>query len=200
MSIIKAKIIGNQVWTTENLNQSQFKLITGKRISLNDKSWVIDERPKAYVYNSIISKHKKEYIFDINSLDLLRHHSINWRIPSITDLNSLFQSADPNSGFQHGTFELAKNLRGTYGWANNGINKIGFNAYPNPSIGAQGTHESNISRWWYYDENTNTYNGFSLYDDDIVAISGPFDNTIGLAVRLVMDLQNPRLEQNVNYV
>jgi uncharacterized protein (TIGR02145 family) len=200
MSKIYAKIIGDQVWTTENLNKSQFKLITGKQISLNDNSWVIDENPKAYVYNSIIKKHKNEYLFDINSLDLLRCYSKNWRIPTISDLNSLFQSADQNSTFQWCSSELARDLRGTYGWANNGINKIGFNAYPNPTIDIQGTRESNISRWWYYDENSNTYNGFSLYDDDIVATSGPFDNNVGLAIRLVMDLVNPRLEQNIFYV
>ena len=200
MAIIKAKIIGDQVWTTENLNQSQFKIITGKRISFNNNSWVIDESPKVYVYNSIINKHKKEYLFDTNSLNLLRRYSTNWRIPNIYDLNKLFQSADPNSSFQNGTIELAKNLRGTYGWRNNGINKIGFNAYPNPTIDAKGLYESHISRWWYYDTNTNTYNGFSLYDEDIVAISGPFDNNIGLAVRLVMDLVDPRLEQNILYV
>jgi len=200
MSKIHAKIIGNQVWTIDNLNQIQFKLITGKRISVIGESWELDDIPKAYVYNSSIKKNKKEFLFDKNSLDLIEHNSKNWRIPNKSDLNNLFQSVDPNASFQNGTIELAKNLRGAYGWLNNGINKIGFNAYPNPTIDDQGIHESNISRWWYYDENASSYNGFSLYDDDIIAISGPFDNNIGLAVRLVMDLVNPRLERNIFYV
>jgi hypothetical protein len=39
-----------------------------------------------------------------------------------------------------------------------------------------------------------------VYEDDTLAISGPFAENAGLAIRLVMDLTDPRVEENVYYV
>ena len=98
------------------------------------------------------------------------------------------------------TEKLAQDMRGTYGWRNNGVNKVGFNAYPNPTLDENGLREFEISRWWYFNDQRVSFNGFSIYEDDILATSGPFSESIGLAIRLVMDLTDPRVEENVYYV
>jgi hypothetical protein len=36
MGVLKCKIIGNQVWTEENLNKEHYYLITGRRIPVKN--------------------------------------------------------------------------------------------------------------------------------------------------------------------
>ena len=167
---------------------------------MKNNNWDNYKYPKSFSYDSLIKENKKEYLFDIYSVIHFIQNSKFWRIPTSNDLDKLFMSADPNSKSGRETIELAKNLRGTNGWINNGTNKIGFNAYPNPTRDSDGLREHDISRWWYHDKNSNNLNGFSIYSDDIVAFSGPFEENIGLAIRLVLDLTNHRLEGSIIYV
>jgi len=200
MSGIKAKIIGNQVWTTENLTRAEYKLITGRNIPEKNENWSAFTNPKCFAYNSKIKKNKREYLFDLNSVLFLSEYSRMWRIPNIKDLEHLSKSTDSNAYYGWETEELAINLRGTYGWLNNGINKVGFNAYPNPTYNGEELHEFEISRWWYNNEISRSFNGFSLYEDNIIAVSGPYNENDGLAIRLVMNLSEPRVEENIIYV
>jgi len=199
MPKIRAKIIGDQIWTTENLSRAEYQQITRRNLPIKNDRWVEHQDPKCYAYESAIKK-KKEYLFDINALLFLRANSPLWRIPDTKDLDRLFRTIDPNAGYFNETIRLAKDMRGTYGWENNGVNKVGFNAYPNPTLDENGLREFEISRWWYNNEQHASLDGFSVYEDDIVATSGPFAENIGLAIRLVMDLTDPRVEENLYYV
>lgn len=200
MSRIKAKIIGEHVWTTENLTRAEYKLITGRNIPVKNENWSTFTNPKCFAYDSKIKKNKKEYLFDLNSVLFLSEYSSMWRIPNTKDLDFLFKSIDSNAYYGWETEELAINLRGTYGWLNNGINKVGFNAYPNPTNIVGNMHESVISKWWYNNEKRGSFDGFSVYDNNVVAVSGPYNENDGLAIRLVMNLSEPRVEENIIYV
>jgi uncharacterized protein (TIGR02145 family) len=199
MSRIKAKIIGNLVWTTENLSRAEYQLITGKYLPVKNDQWLEYYGPKCFAYNSAV-KNKKEYLFDLNALAYLREYATHWRIPDTRDLDCLFRTIDSMSHYGRETVKLAQDMRGTYGWRNNGVNKVGFNAYPNPTLDENGLREFEISRWWYFNDQRASFDGFSVYEDDTLAISGPFAENAGLAIRLVMDLTDPRVEENVYYV
>jgi len=199
MSKIQAKIIGDQIWTTENLTKAKYQQITGRNLPNKSDRWVEYHYPKCYAYDSAI-KNQKEYLFDLNAIEYLRTNSPLWRIPNTKDLDRLFRTIDPKAGYLNETIRLAKDMRGTYGWENNGVNKVGFNAYPNPTLDENGLREFEISRWWFYNEQRTSFHGFSVYEDDIIATSGPFIENIGLAIRLVMDLTDPRVEENLYYV
>jgi uncharacterized protein (TIGR02145 family) len=200
---IKAKIIGQQVWTVENLTREQYKKMTGINIPIINDIWDNDE-PKCCTYESIIeTSKKKNYLFDKNATSYFSRHrnTNNWRIPTIKDLDTLFNFIHPNASIEWPTDNIAIALRGTYGWLNNGTNKIGYNAVPNPTKNESGElTESEIARWWVYNETSRIYNGFGLYNGiDVVALCGTHDK-MGLAVRLVMDLQSPRIEDDIEYV
>ena len=196
---IKAKIIGNQIWTTENLSRTEYQQITGRNLPVKNDCWADYHGPICFTYDSAI-KNKKEYLFDLNAVVYLRANAGLWRIPDTKDLDLLFKTIDPNSRYFWGSEKVAQELRGTYGWVNNGINKVGFNAYPNPTLDLNGLLEFEISRWWYFNDQNASFCGFSVYREDIVAISGPFTEDIGLAIRLVRDLVDPRPEGNIDYV
>ena len=68
MSRIKAKIIGEQVWATENLSRTKYKFITGRNIPVKNENWSTFNNPKCFAYDSKIKKNKKEYLFDLNSV------------------------------------------------------------------------------------------------------------------------------------
>lgn len=203
MSKLKSKIIGNQVWTVENLTREQYKKMTGINIPIINDIWDNDQ-PKCCTYESLIqTSKKKNYLFDKNAISYFPRdrNTNNWRIPTIKDLEILSNFIDANTSTDWETDNLAIALRGTYGWLNNGTNKIGFNALPNPTKNETGAlTEFEIARWWVYNETTRIYNGFGLYNGiDVVALCGTHDK-IGLAVRLVMDLQSPRIEDDIEYV
>ncbi len=203
MSKLRSKIIGNQVWTVENLTREQYKKITGINIPIINDIWDNDQ-PKCCTYDSLIqTSKKKNYLFDKNAISYFsrNRNTNNWRIPTINDLDILLNFIDRKSTTEWITEDIAIALRGTYGWLNNGTNKIGFNAVPNPTKNESGElTESEIARWWVYNETSRIYNGFGLYNDlDVVALCGTHDK-IGIAVRLVMDLQCPRIEDDIEYV
>ncbi len=203
MKNIKSKIIGNQVWITENLTKDQFHDITGRTIPLKNDKWASSHGPKCYSYETNFKFKKKEYLFDLNTVNFFRSFSgehNTWRIPTLNDLDNLFRNIDGRSSTDYLYEEIANTLRGNYGWLNNGTNKIGFDALPNPIINENGElTELGISRWWFYDERRGELGGFGLYQDDIVAFSG-IHNYNAFAIRLVMDLHDPRIENNIIYV
>jgi uncharacterized protein (TIGR02145 family) len=203
MSKIKAKIIGNQVWTVENLTKDQFYSITGIVVPIKNDNWLSFQGKKCYKYSSVHESRKSSYLFDLNSAEFLYNYGINnsdWRMPTYSDLDHLFHNIDGRSSAYFPFEEVPINLRGTYGWSTNGTNKIGFNAYPNPTLNEDlELTESEISRWWLYNENRDVFEGFGLYTEDVLAYCGT-SNQMALAVRLVMDLTNPRVEENIQYV
>ena len=202
MSIIQAKIIGSQVWTTENLTALQYQIITGNRIKVNNEHWE-ESSPQVCSYESSFYKSKKMYLFNsaaARELTLFNDRK-NWRLPTNRDFDILFQTIDPESSLDLPSELVAKALRGTYGWPQNGTNKIGFNAYPNPSRNMFGRlYESEIARWWLYDKKRNSFDGVALYNDiDVIATCTPNSHS-GFAIRLVMDLQEPRIEKGLKYI
>ena len=203
MAKIKAKIIGNQVWMTENLTAEQFQSVTRSRIKKSNGNWE-DFVPTCCTYESSLPKKKKNYLFNRSAADdlFLGRHINRWRLPATRDLDVLFQSIDGRSRVDMPYDEVAVALRGTYGWLKNGTNKIGFNALPNPSrYNAGELTESRHGLWWYYDEQINSLRGIGIiYDLDVIAISDSNHPQNGFAIRLVMDLQEPRVEEGIEYV
>lgn len=203
MAKIKAKIIGNQVWMTENLTAEQFQSVTGSRIKLSNGNWE-DFVPTCCSYESSLPKKKKNYLFNRSAADdlFLGRHINRWRLPATRDLDVLFQSIDGRSSADMPYDEVAVALRGTYGWLKNGTNKIGFNALPNRSRNDAGElTESYIARWWYFDQQINSLRGIGIYNDlDVIAICDSNHPQNGFAIRLVMDLQEPRVEEGIEYV
>ena len=53
MSKLKSKIIGNQVWSVENLTREQYKKMTGINIPIINDIWDNDQ-PKCCTYDSLI--------------------------------------------------------------------------------------------------------------------------------------------------
>jgi len=203
MGSIKCKIIGNQVWTVENLAKEQYYIITGRTIPVKNDNWAGFDGAKCYKYETNFRINKKQFLFDIRAVEYFRYFSREydaWRIPTKTDLDILFHNIDERSNTEWINDEIAINLRGTYGWNNNGSNKVGFNAEPNPTLNEDcELTEPEISRWWYYDDRRGDFQGFGLYQEDLVAFCGVHENN-AFAIRLVMDLQNPRIEENILYV
>jgi uncharacterized protein (TIGR02145 family) len=203
MGRIKCKIIGNQIWTAENLTKEQYYIITGRNIPVKNDNWIGYDGAKCYGYESNFTTKKKQYLFDIRAVEYLHsfsneHHT--WRIPTLNDLDILFQNIDGRSNTDFINNEIAISLRGTYGWINNGSNKIGFNALPNPTLNENcELSEQEISRWWLYNDRRDEFEGFSLYQEDVVAFCGIHEIN-AFAIRLVMDLQNPRIEDNIIYI
>ena len=203
MGRIKCKIIGNQVWTVENLTKKQYYVITGRTIPIKNDNWLDFHFPKCYAYESNYTTKMKQYLFDIRAIEYFRsfsneHHT--WKIPTLNDLDILFRNIDGRSNTDFINEDIAISLRGTYGWINNGSNKIGFNALPNPTLNENcELSEPEISRWWFYDERREDFKGFGLYQEDVVAFCGVHENN-AFAIRLVMDLQNPRVEESIVYV
>ena len=203
MKSIKCKIIGNQVWTVENLTKEQYYLITGRTIPVKNDNWTNFTGPKCYKYETNFRIKKKQFLFDIRAVEYFRYFSREHdtlRIPTQTDLDILFHNIDERSSTERINDEVAINLRGIYGWNNNGSNKVGFNAEPNSTLNENcELTEPEISRWWYYDDRRGDFQGFGLYQEDVVAFCGVHENN-AFAIRLVMDLQNPRVEENIVYV
>lgn len=203
MGGIKCKIIGNQVWTVENLTKEQFYIITGRTIPVKNNNWLHFDLPKCYAYETNYRIRKKQYLFDQRAVEYFhwfgREHN-TWRIPTLNDLDILFRNIDGRSSTDYTQSEIANNIRGTYGWTNNGTNKIGFNALPNPTLNENGElSEPEISRWWCYNERSYEFEGFGIYEDDILAFCGMGDKK-AIAIRLVMDFHNPRIEENIIYI
>ena len=203
MGNLKCKIIGNQIWTVENLTKEQYYGITGRTIPVKNDNWADFDGFKCYAYETNFRIKKKQNLFDFRAVEYFRFFSREhdtWRIPTKTDLDVLFHNIDERSSTEWINDEVAINLRGTYGWNNNGSNKVGFNAEPNPILDENcELTEPEISRWWYYDDRRGEFGGFGLYQEDVVAFSGVHENN-AFAIRLVTDLQNPRVEENVVYV
>jgi uncharacterized protein (TIGR02145 family) len=203
MGRLKCKIIGNQIWTAENLTREQYYDITGRAIPIKNDNWIGFDGAKCYSYETNFSIQKKQYLFDFRSVDSFRFINREdnfWRIPTHSDLDVLFNYIDKRSSTEYIHDEIAINLRGTYGWSINGSNKIGFNAIPNPILN-EGCDfvESEISRWWLYNDRRGEFEGFGLYQEDVVAFCGAHENN-AFAIRLVMDLRSPRIENNIIYI
>lgn len=203
MSNIKVKIIGSQVWTVENLTKEQYIEITGIDIPIVDSIWENDF-PKCCIYETFYKQKIKNYLFDFYAAEELHNLLLNsdsWRLPNLNDINNLYKHINQYSNVDNITDDIAESLRGTYGWSNNGTNKIGFNALPNPTKNENGElTESTISSWWMYNEDNIRFDGLRLYNDlSVITFCGSNSKT-GFAIRLVMDLQNPRIEDNLEYV
>lgn len=68
---IKAKIIGNKVWTTENLTRVQYRQITGRNVTVQNENWEHQSdnyNAKCYSYGSTFISNKKEYLFNIQAI------------------------------------------------------------------------------------------------------------------------------------
>lgn len=71
---IKAKIIGNKVWTTENLTRVQYRHITGRNVTIQNENWEYQSdnyNAKCYSYDSTFISKKKEYLFNIEAINQL---------------------------------------------------------------------------------------------------------------------------------
>ena len=205
MMKIKAKIIGEQVWTAENLTLSQFRELSGRNATLKNETsdWVNNESLSSCTSTSIITG-KKTCLFNQIAArylsDSLGDNNLSgWRVPTFQDCNNLFRYIDDACTEDWWTETLAINLRGTYGWPNNGTNKIGFNAIPFPSRMDDGLYvDVGVASWWVIKDYELI--GLGIYHDiDVVARCGTSTNT-GKPIRLVMDLPNPRIEEGIIYV
>lgn len=202
MSQIKAKIIGKQVWMAENLTASQFRKITGSPLQLNNGIWT-NSISTCCSYEVNLPTKKKNYLFNQEAaLAISPHNRHNrWRLPTRRDLSALFNHILPGSDMDRPYGELAELLRGNYGWFKNGTNKVGFNAFPNPRRNDSAElREGDFASWWFYDDKTNSLQGLSVYNDlDVIAECIP-SQLSGFAIRLVMDLEENRIEDGIEYV
>jgi uncharacterized protein (TIGR02145 family) len=137
----------------------------------------------------------KGYLFNqyaVDQLFIYLNNNGGWKIPLISDWFKLFHHLDECCNYNYWTESIAKEIRGNYGWPRNGTNKCGFNAYPNV--------EPEYARWWTFDDhNHRTLSGMALYPDDIVSEFGVAYNSF-LAIRLVRDLTEPKIEEGILYV
>ena len=121
-------------------------------------------------------------------------------MPTSHDLNVLIKNIDINADIDKPGEKVPQFIRGVYGWEFNGTNKIGFNAMPNPTINHLGLlNEFKIFRCWFFNLDSMQFEGFNLYTEDIISTS-ILDLNDGCIVRLVMDLEDIRLEENILYV
>lgn len=212
---IKAKIIGNQIWTAEDISLPKLKMILSEQNEIpnitiparnEDEKWVNNVGPCCCSYNSS-STHKKSYLFNRDTAEMIVHtlseNEISWRIPTIDDWVKLFQFIDKGCSYERWNDCIALNIRSTYGWPNNGTNKIGFNAYPNFKRNENGLfNEELYASWWVFNNRRswpNDLGGISLYSNDVVAEFVTEVNT-GLAIRLVRNLSEPRPEEGIVFV
>jgi len=210
---IKSKIIGNQIWTAEDVCISHLKSAiaesNGLQVNIEKKNsnyeWINSTVPafctyqsnrttkSYYLYNQVAA----EFIYD-----LLRVNNTGWRLPTITDWITLFHFIDNRNNHDNWNNCIAQNIRGAYCWPNNGTNKIGFNAIPNSTRNEDGSFTSEpFAKWWVYNpSNQNSgLGGIRLYPEDIIAEFGT-QNNIGLAIRLVRDIYDIRPENGIQYV
>jgi hypothetical protein len=64
MGRLKCKIIGNQIWTAENLTREQYYDITGRAIPIKNDNWIGFGGAKCYSYETNFSIQKRQYLFD----------------------------------------------------------------------------------------------------------------------------------------
>jgi uncharacterized protein (TIGR02145 family) len=201
MQKIKCKIIENQIWTAENLTPSQYFFLSGIKIPKKNSQWDSFHTSKCFSY--VTKFNSKQYLFDYESVRSFTFSSSSkckFRIPTSHDLNILFNNIDSNAFIDKPGEKVAQSIRGVYGWISNGTNKIGFNAMPNPTINHKGVlQEFEIFRCWFFNLKSNQFEGLNLYSEDIISTS-ILDLNDGCVVRLVMDLEDIRLEENILYV
>ena len=211
---IKAKIIGNQIWTTEDVTVIQLKNLLRTNLHFNHiaipvkndvEKWNNYNGPACCSYQSNVHN-KQSFLFNRSAADMtfgiLRGAEAGWRLPTIEDWILLFQYIDPKHNYDYWSDSIAINLRSTYGWPNNGTNKIGFNAIPNYMRNEDGSYNNEpFAQWWIYNNQRQgaVFGGISLYPNDVIAEFGTNAN-IGLAIRLVRDLVDPRPEDNIVYM
>ena len=210
---IKAKIIGNQIWTSEDVTLSQLKVILLQQTDIdeikiplrNDNSkWLNHSGLCCCTYFSNVDN-KKHYLYNREVAEMtfqeLRKKENGWRLPNIDDWVQLFKYLDEKNDYDFWSESIAESLRGTYGWPINGTNKIGFNAIPNFKRNEDGSYvnESYASWWVFSNRIRNEFSGMSLYPENIIA-EFSFENKTGLAMRLVRNLKEPRPEEDLLYV
>ena len=211
---VKAKIIGNQIWTSEDISLSQLKNILSEKNEItnikiplknDNKNWMVYNGACCCSYISYVDN-KKSYLYNLHVAKLLcenlNDNENGWRLPSINDWFQLFKYIDNNHTFDYWSESIAQNLRSTYGWPNNGTNKIGFNATPNFKRNEDGTYyDQSFACWWGLNNAGigKIFEGVRLYPEDVIATFGT-ENKTGLAIRLVRNFSEPRPEEGLIYV
>ena len=201
MKKIKCKIIENQIWTIDNLTPSQYFFLTGIKIPEKNNKWNSYHESKYFYYDN--KSDLKQYLFDYKSVQNFKcstSSKFKFRVPTSHDLNVLIKNIDINADIDKPGKKVPQFIRGAYGWEFNGTNKIGFNAMPNPTINHLGLlEEFKIFRCWFFNLDSMQFEGFNLYTEDIISTS-ILDLNDGCIVRLVMDLEDIRIEENILYV
>ena len=195
--------IGNQVWTSTNLNVSTYR--NGEQIyyAANQKEWekVSREMIPAYCYLNFDSNNEKKYGKLYNFYAVTDRRGLapaGWHVPSRNEFLTLISAL--------GGEEVAgKKMRGTTGWDvkdsykfahGNGDNSSGLNLLTNGSAGGDeyGGGKSFLYGIWlsYWWSSTTKSSGDSFaYYLDFNKYSEPrvtdYSKTTGCAVRLVKD-------------
>lgn len=176
-------LIGNQVWTTENLETKKYR--NGDQIpQVQDATQWASLTTGAWCY----------YDNDPTKGILYNWHAINdprglapagWHIPSDNEWTVL-------SDYLGGIDLAGKKMKSTTGWINNanGTNESGFSGYPNGGRwdGGSFVNYGGFGFWW-----SSTYSGFNCaksrrlnYNGDNVS-SGSLTTDKGLSVRCIKD-------------
>ncbi len=201
---IKAKIIGNQIWSAENLTRRQYIKLTGLALPIeNGIGWEMPDEdeltPRCCTY-SLAQDKKEYYLFDQHAVLCLNNatKSLHWRVPTMHDWNQLFDHIHAHSGEGLRIDTICNGLRGNYGWKVNGTNQFGFNAFPNPHRCEDGSYSHGGAQWWTISDFD--YIGLGLYQDlNVIAESGS-DHTSAMPIRLVLDLPEIRLHRDILYI
>ncbi|MFI5453415.1 FISUMP domain-containing protein [Pedobacter sp. UC225_61] len=195
--------IGNQVWTTTNLNVSTYR--NGEQIyyATNQKEWekVSKEKIPAYCYLNFDSSNEKKYGKLYNFYAVTDPRGLapaGWHVPSSNEFLTMIAALG-------GEKVAGKKMRGTTGWDvkdpykfahGNGDNSSGLNLLTNGSAGGDeyGGGKSFLygvwlSYWWSSTTKSSSdsfayYLDFNKYSEPRVT---DYSKTTGAAVRLVKD-------------
>ena len=193
--------IGNQIWTTKNLNVSTFR--NGETIfyAANQADWekVSREKIPAYCYLNFDSKNEKKFgkLYNFYAVNDKRGLApAGWHVPSRNEFLTMIAALG-------GEKVAGVKMRGTKGWDvkdsyafahGNGNNSSGLNLLTNGSAsgdeyggGQSFKYGVWLSYWWSSTSKDNTfayYLDFNKYSEPRVT---DYSKTTGCAVRLVMN-------------
>lgn len=195
--------IGDQVWTTKNLNVSNFRNGEPIYYAANQKEWekVSREKIPAYCYLNFDSSNEKKYGKLYNFYAVTDSRGLapaGWHVPSSREFLTLINALG-------GEKVAGKKMRATSGWDikdsynfahGNGDNSSGLNLLANGSAsgdeyggGQSFKYGIWLSYWWSSTTKSNQdsfayYLDFNKYSEPRVT---DYSKTTGCAVRLVKD-------------
>ena len=190
--------IGNQIWTTQNLNVSTYRDGTPIPKVEDDATWISlttgaycyynnDSATYAAVYGKLYNWYAVAGIYDASSLSdsSLRKKLAPavYKIPTDADWTTLRLTLGANAGIQ---------MKTTSGWNNggNGTNSSGFAGLPGGGRMGFGTFGfiGYNGNWWSSTEDFATYAwGRFLNGSNSGVSSGNNDKTVGFSVRCLRD-------------